>query len=535
MSEPEVLKGIRLISRRFIAAEQRLHQSEAEALDLREGVVKPLKSKARELQRSADESERTAADAKSTILDVLNENGFQDLASDLETKSPRRFGSSAAAIEIIDEMKDAAQVCRKSWKLIQEAIRELQVVREQREKSRRSFSRRFGCVIAVGLTVGIMVAILGTAIAYIRNSATDAVSEAEPSISEPVSASANATATADALVPRWIGTSIEMRAKLDDVSENRFRIEYEVINRTGGEYTLSLLSSDIAVSDSAGSIYQSRSSTRPIQATISTGQSTVFTQDYEGTLSPNITYLTTDIEQIGGEDDISLEIPLLPLTDAIAVELGLDYVRDNGFGIEITIDNSGISGFISRFAADTLVVTDDIGNQYRYANESDEDRTLAILLNPSGSYRNSVDYRWMFTPGIDPGATELKMILRDFMGKQFTSTEMLAAPSAEIRYEAAIRYTSADSFGIYFVVFNIGSTDFIARFNEQDSYVMSNSGNTYRALDGRRRVASIRPGDSMRYIIGFGGLPTGQEDLALIIPVLSGLEDIQIPIKPEDL
>lgn len=404
-----------------------------------------------------------------------------------------------------------------------------EAARAEAENKARARRNRIGCGIGCLLILGLLISI-GV---LFSQQAAGTVSQARATLAASQAQSSAATATAEALIPKWIGTSIEVRATLRDVNDSRFEIGYAIINRTQSDYVASFLTSDIAVSDDQGNIYYPSRSTEPVRDTIPAHQSREYTLYYEGTLDPGASALTLSTAQISDEHDITLVIPLIPLTDQIDIGFELNQVWDDGLEIRATMQNHAASDFVARFRASDVVVTDDWGNQYQMS-EYDREEQYAALLSPSDYHGSFASYQWRFSPGIAPGASTLQVMITDFMGQQFEEVIPLGTPANGVRYEATISYVGDDWFRVSFRVFNIGADDLIVRFDEGSVLVLDASGQPLPSREtDRRHVDVVGSGSHVSYDLSFQGVPPSTNGLTLFLQIFSGTQDVQVLIQTQ--
>lgn len=402
---------------------------------------------------------------------------------------------------------------------------------EARDKARVRNSR-IGCIVII-LIMCVGMGIIGL-LSTLQTSQQDRRRAIQQAQNAAIQVQEEATtAAAEAQIPKWVGNAIEVRAELSYVSDSNFGIDYQLINLTQADYIATFLTSDITVKDDRGNTYPSQSSTQPVRDTINAGNSRNYSLSYEGTLDPYATSLILSVNQISDEHNIIVNIPLTPLNDQLAVDFELGDAWDDGVNIKVVMQNNAPSAFVARFKAADVIVTDELANQYQMDEYYRDDQYAALLAPAEASWQSSKSYDWQFEPGIAPGVTTLQVTITDFMGKQFSKTFPLNMPADGVRYEATLDYVREDSFMIDFRIFNIGAENLMVRFETDGIRVQSADGQSFVSQDTGRRVEIVSPGNYTSYNLDFEGRIASNNQLTLVFPIFSGVQNVQVPIQPE--
>jgi hypothetical protein len=404
----------------------------------------------------------------------------------------------------------------------QEAVRlrseQASVSTVQKKKTSRT-----GCLIGVALVgMGICV-VLGLA-SYLpklmagNNTPLSAVI-AVPTV-DPIIAAMN---------PGWQDANSQITVFLNNASDDRFDIGLKFKNLNAAAQVITLLSSDITVSDNLGNTYPANESTRTIRDDVGSANSYGDEQDYsfsfKGFIPAEVTELTVHIAQINDVKNLDFKIAVPALSNQLEVKYDApgcsdDYIRMNG-----QILNNAPYNFLVRFKASEFTLTDDVGNTYTLDPNNATYQGFR-LLTPG---YNLSDYE-TFTPGVDPRAKTLSF-QTPMMGKPITQTFDLGTASDKVRYEAKIDYQYSDSFAISFTIFNLGDTDLIARYDANLITLSSPSGQSYSPDERlKRKVYAIRSGGQESVSLTFTGNLTDTNGVTLTIPVLSGVENVQVPV-----
>jgi hypothetical protein len=339
--------------------------------------------------------------------------------------------------------------------------------------------------------------------------------------------------------PKFSGTKIGITSRLASVSDNQIRISFEVENLTQSAVTLAFLTSDIVVSDDLGNVFPQQWDTQPIRDELDSSgysNSKEYTLNLAGSLHPMAKIINVSYPSLSeGEQPFQIAIPLVSVEMVSAgFEAELTDNGGNAMDLKFKFTNNSPYLFVLRLNSSDFLVTDDLGNAYQI-NEYYSHQALAIALDGANQYSNNQEYQWEYTPGLNPKATLLNIQI-NLMGQPLSVQIPLSISTEKIRYEAKVLYAYPDShqFAIGVTVFNLGDADFVLRLDGNQTYI-TQDGVTFTAqVDNERIGGIIRPGSSTGFQLRFDGNLGNQSNLFLILPLVSGIENIQIPVMPEN-
>ena len=406
-------------------------------------------------------------------------------------------------------------------------------VAEQRsqEQVRQKQTSRRSCIIGIVAVVGFFMCCFGAYYIWPLMSRNNALGIPTLSIQQPTTDPLLAS-----LAPQYTGSKIAVTADLSSVSSDQFQVRYKVSNTSQNILTLAFLSSDIVVTDNLGNTFPEQWGTQPIRDELeASGYSSEreYSLSLGGTLDPSATTLQLAFPALtDGEPAFQLTIPLVSIEQAQAsFDAQLTYPDGDSFDLNTTITNNSPYFFVLRFNSANVAVTDDLGNSYQleeyYAN-----KTFADGLESVENYSHSRDYSFRFHPGLEPAATSLQVQVT-VMGKTFSSQIPLSVSDDKVRYEAMVDYVNeySNEFTIRVNVFNLGDSDFILRTDGNQASIGQRGQAFSPQPDRNGRVGySISPGSSTSFYVYVDGALADQNDLILTLPVVSGTENIQIPV-----
>jgi DnaJ-class molecular chaperone with C-terminal Zn finger domain len=410
--------------------------------------------------------------------------------------------------------------------------RQLAEQKSQEQVRQKQVSRR-SCITAIAAVIGIFICCVGVYFVWpsLRtNRNIPPASEPNFPLAQP-----STDPLLDSMIPHYNGGKVAVNAELTYVSGDQFQIQFVVKNISQTSLTLAFLSSDIKVTDNLGNTYTEQY-TQPIRDDLDAeGYSAErqYTLGLAGYLDPSVSELQIKFPSITqGESPFELKIPLVSIEQAKAgVDVALTYLRGDSFSVNITVSNNSPYYFPLRFNSSDVSVSDDLGNIYQI-NEYEANKPFADRLEGVDDYNHSRDYQFGFVPGIEPRATSLQ-VQANIMGKAYSSQISLPRSDQNVRYEAKVNYSNPDynEFSVDVYVYNLADTDFILR-TDGSKALLNQRGQTYSTKSDTERIGgSISPGGSTSFTLYFVGSLIDQNDLNLTLPVVSGTENVQIPVS----
>ena len=423
------------------------------------------------------------------------------------------------------EAQEAERLRRQREQERQFAEQKSQEAVRQKQTSRRS------CMFSIVVVVGFFMCCFGAYYIWPLMFRNNAIGIQPLPIQQPTSDPLLAS-----LVPQYTGSKIAVTADLSSVSDEQFQVRYKVSNTSQNILTLAFLSSDIVVTDNLGNTYPEQWGTQPIRDELeASGYSSEreYSLGLAGALDPSATALQLAFPALtDGEPAFQLTIPLVSIEQAQAsFDAQLTYPGGDSFDLKTTITNNSPYYFVLRFNSSDISVTDDLGNVYQL-EEYNANQTFADGLESAEEYYHSRDYGFRFHPGLEPGATSLQ-VQTTIMGKSFSSQIPLSVSDDKVRYEAMVDYVNdySGEFTVRVNVFNLGDTDFVLRTDGNQASIVQRGQTFFAQPDRSERVGnSISPGSSISFYLYFDGALSDQNDLTLTLPVVSGTQNIQIPV-----
>jgi hypothetical protein len=337
------------------------------------------------------------------------------------------------------------------------------------------------------------------------------------------------TATLDPMIsamsPQWKNANSQITLSLYEAREDSFYLALVFKNLASSAQTVTLLSSDISVSDNLGNKYTPAESTRTIRDEVGKVSSQTYRFSYKGAILPEVTELLVHISQINEEKNLDFKIAIPPLSNQLEVQYKISSYSDKSIQFNGTIQNNAAYNFLVRFKASDITLKDDAGNTY--VLDADNAKYKASRLVTPGY---GMEDRELFSPGVDPRAKTMSLVV-PIMGKQFAQTFDLGVASDKVRYEAKIQYQNSDSFSISLIIFNLGDKDLVARYDVNRIIVSSQAGQSYPPEESqKRKVYVVRSGGQETTTLYFKGKLSNTNGLTMTIPVLSATENIKISI-----
>lgn len=332
-----------------------------------------------------------------------------------------------------------------------------------------------------------------------------------------------------AMNPEWKDANSHITVSLNYARDDRFDIGLTFKNLNASDAVITLLSSDITVSDNLGNTYPANESTRTIRDAVASANSYGAEQEYtfsfKGFIPAEVTELTVHIAQINDVKNLDFKVAVPAMSNQLDIQYAVSAYAGANTRLDGEYKNIAPYNFLVRFKANSMTLTDDIGNMYTM-DPDDATYQVSNLLSPGYDFNDSVT----FTPGIDPRAKTISLNI-PIMGKQISQTFELGTASDKVRYEATIGYQSSDSFSINFTIFNLGDTDLVARYDINQIVVTTQSGQSYLPdNDAKRTVYVIQSGDQRSVNLNFLGNLPDTNGITMTIPVLSAVENIQVPV-----
>lgn len=346
-----------------------------------------------------------------------------------------------------------------------------------------------------------------------------------------------ATPTPDPMVaalnPNWSNSNLSITTYLERAEEDYFYIGLTVDNLTTSSQIVTFLTSDVIVSDNLGNLYPPNDSTKTVRDEMDSRDAYYHEKEYrfsyKGSIPANATELFVNIKQINDVQNLNFVISLPTLTNQLNILYNVSQYSNDGIRLSGEIENISQYPFLARFKATDISLQDDLGNSY-ILDENQKDYVATKLIQSGSSIS---DYE-SFSPGIDPRAKTLTFTL-PIMGQVYTQTFDLGIADANIRYEAKVNYVSSDYFSVNLTIFNLGDKPLIARYDANLTTVTSPSGQVYSAdADRGRAVYIVGSGDEETNTLYFIGVLGDMNNLSLNIPVISSVENIQIPVMPKE-
>lgn len=334
--------------------------------------------------------------------------------------------------------------------------------------------------------------------------------------------------------PVWSNESLQISARLYQARDDRFSIQIEIKNLSSSEQTVTFLTSDVIVTDDIGNVYPLAYGTDTIRDTLSVGSRSArkYEMSYEGLIPANATALNVKIAKLSGLSDLSFVLPLFNNIDQlINPEFTIGYFGNERIDIDGKFKSTSNLNFLLRWDASEMQLVDDQGNEYK-VDDYDAGQ-FNYLFEHDNSWPMQLDIS--FVPGIDPMATKLTLTA-PIMGVTYTETFELSKPADDLtRYEAQVSYVGNDSISVDYTVFNLSGQDFLVRFNPSQVYLLDSSGNKYFANTQQTlNIAVISSGSQRRDSIRFQGNPKDVDNLKLIFPEFSGVENVEVIVKPKE-
>lgn len=336
------------------------------------------------------------------------------------------------------------------------------------------------------------------------------------------------------LTPIWKNDNLQFTIQLvSGPYEINEGIKIQFKNLQSSEQIIRLFTSDVILKDDLGNLYPLWSPSEVMEKTLSAAGEGGDTQEvivfFENFIPPEAKAMDVSIKQINDIKDLVFTIPLLD--DANKIDAAVSVVNDNSdyLSLKATYTNNSLYDYVLRFNLSDFSLIDDLGNEYSLL-----DPKLAhqyqCFLQPS----TSKDYSFAYVPAIDPKASQLTANLK-LMGNTLTKTFDLGEADQNIRFEAQIRGINTNNFVINLKVANLGQSDFIMRFSIPLTYVQDSAGQQYtnENTNKDREVRTLKPGDTYSNQLSYKGLVNKDSVLELIIPLMSGEENIRIPVQSQ--
>jgi hypothetical protein len=334
----------------------------------------------------------------------------------------------------------------------------------------------------------------------------------------------------------WRGNVILVTASLKYADPDGFSITYQITNQTVEQQIISFLTSDILVMDNLGNQYKQRYDTSPVQDKLMPNGNYYDYAEHEldlsGIIPTNVEFITFKLSLSVETQPVLINIPIIPYSEKIITTLGIENVSNDGFRFTANFKNQESDPFILRANTNCISAEDNLENIYKIY-PSGPDRPIVDYIG-TGDY-NEANLNWWIAPGIDPAASEINLILDNFMGLSVKQTIPLIGLGKNIRYEVIIENYSnyVNQTSVILRVFNLNQEDILVRFDPKTLSVTSVNGSSYLASDynDARFVHYINPGNSYDFRIAFTGDISQGNDLMLNIPVISAVSNVQIPIQ----
>ncbi|HEY9076136.1 MAG TPA: protein kinase [Anaerolineaceae bacterium] len=354
-----------------------------------------------------------------------------------------------------------------------------------------------------------------------------AVAILPPSTQQAMQSGATATAAAilSGLAPRWNGSMFTITASISSATKDGFTIQLKFSNTSNSQQVITFLSSDLKLSDNIGTVYTPNETTRPIRETLapagSSGYERTMTFQYKGVIPVDTNEMNLRLTTVNDYKDLSFRILLPNYTNQYSIAYTLASVNGDSTQLHGKITNTAGYDMFLRFTAADVRLSDDVGTQYTLDKE--QAKYIASWKLVPRAFQD--DYE-TFSPGINPLAQKLTYTMK-IQGQLYSQDFPLGNAAKDVRYEAKLTSTSSSDFQVELTAFNLGGSNFIARFDPSRCTVTGGGQTLTANPDLKRDVRSIASGSRATYYLRFKGKPPNG-DLTLNLPVFSAVENVKV-------
>ena len=324
----------------------------------------------------------------------------------------------------------------------------------------------------------------------------------------------------------WRQDGLLAEVKFSQIWDTGFGLSFKITNEGASDLVATYNAEDFSAVDDTGTTYPPDNPAPPRTLTVAAENSDEEYVSFDGALNPRARQLTVTLAQLGGNQNISLALPIGSDVADVKTAVQFDQVSGQGFGLSFRMTNEGSGDFVARYRREDFSIVDDTGQTYALDNPPG-DRTTLIASNSSDSEELS------FEGALNPRARVLTLTLAQLSGSpNITLTLPVGSDVVDVHAKASIVETWNNGFAVSFMLTNEGPSDFVARYRLEDFSAVDDTGQSYALQNPPgTRVYLIGTNSSQSDQLSFQGpLNPAAKRLALALAQLSGTPNIKVVI-----